>query len=116
MAVAAKTGSVQVAQVSRSSSGDGTAVVAGVANKRIRVVGFALTAVGAVVASWKASAGAPDQDRLVSPMPMIAGQAQWLIGDQTLSESVLELPAGAGLMLNLDAAVAVSGAVFYALV
>jgi hypothetical protein len=115
-----KTSSVLGASVSRSSSGDGSAVVAAPgAGKRIRVVAFALQAVSPVVVLWKSGtsgvwAGADGPAAI--PLPAAPAGAHQ-VGDENLLDSVLpDVAENTGLFLNLGAAVSVSGAVFYRVV
>jgi hypothetical protein len=105
-----------VAAVSRSTIGDGSAIVAGVANKQIRVVAFIVSAASGVVAYFKPSAGNWSEP-VFGAIGMAAAPTSYFMLGENFQDGVLpDLPAGAGLMLNLDAAVSVTGTVIYRLI
>jgi hypothetical protein len=93
----------QFAVISTAASGD-TTLVAAVAGARIGLVGFFIVASGAV--NLKLKGGATD---LTGPMACVSGKP--LTDVSRVSE--LETAAGQPLVLNLSAAVQVSGALVY---
>ena len=105
-----------VATVNRSTSGDGTAVVAGQVGKSIRVVSFVLNAASGVVGYFKPSAGTFPA-AMFDPMSLTATGPAYLAGDAHFQDGVMpDLPPGADLLLNLSGSVAVTGVIVYKLV
>jgi hypothetical protein len=96
------------AVINRSTSGNGTALVAGVAGKRIYVYGYKRIAGGTVNAKFQSGDGTTQVD-LEGACPLVANS-----GDSAWSQEVMfNLPVGKGLYLNLSGNVQVSGHLRY---
>ncbi len=103
--------SVKYAVVNATASGDNT-VIAAVAGKKLRVVGYSTASAGTVTVKWKSGASVD----LSGPMPMVAaGSGQGVLGSGTYMAEygVLETDVGLALVLNLSAAVVVGGHLVY---
>lgn len=97
---------VKYAPVSASTSGNNT-IVAAVAGKELRVLGFMLVAAGAVTVQWQSGAGGT---ALSGVMSLAANGAI----DSGISEvGIFETAVGALLNLSLGGAVSVGGYVIY---
>lgn len=102
----------QTAKISCSASG-GNQIVAGVTNRRIRVLGFVLTFSAAVNAKWQD--GTTDVTGLLygvgtAPPPVVAPVAPPIVGSAVYW---FQTSQGADLTLNLSGNVAVGGHVVY---
>lgn len=102
---------MKYAPISCSSSGDNE-IVAAVAGKRIRVVGYVLSFGGTVNAKWRSATtdlsgliyGAATVNAQAAPMPK---------GERGGQAGHMETAPGAALNLNLSGATAVGGHIAY---
>lgn len=94
------------AVVSAAGAGDNT-IVAAIAGRQIKVASYVLVATGAVVATWKSGAASA----ISGAMSLAANGGISEPGEA--SSHVLETVAGQALVLNLGAAVQVSGHLMY---
>jgi hypothetical protein len=99
--------SIQSAPIDTAVSGDNT-IVGAVAGKKIRVLSYVLVGGGAVNARWKSGA-----NNRSGPLPLAANSS---VAPPAGSAFLFETNAGEALILNLSAAVQVSGHVSYAVV
>lgn len=99
----------QFAAIAAASSGDNT-LVAAVAGKKIRVLGFFMVAAGTVTARFESAAGGA---ALTGQMPLAANTT---VGPGYNPLGWFETVAGQLLNLELSGATAVAGAVTYVLV
>jgi len=99
------------ATISRATSGNGTAVVAGIAGKRIYIYGLLVQAAGTANVKLRYSSDGAAFTDLTGPLPEVANSG---FERSTSTVPYYILPAGAGLYVNSDAAVQVSGDVQYA--
>lgn len=103
--------SVKYAVINSSTLGDNT-VVAAVAGKKIRVVGYTTASAGTVTVTWKSGAATS----ISGPMPMVAAGDSIGIGSSgtyMAEYGVMETGVSQALVLNLSAAVAVGGHLVY---
>ena len=96
----------QFAAISAAATPNNT-VVAAVAGKKIRVLGFMLVGAGAVVAKFQSGAGGTD---LTGAMTLAAGTS---IGVPPFSTGLFETAVATLLNLNLSGAIQVSGFLVY---
>lgn len=88
--------------INRATSGDGTAVVAAVPTKKIRVTQYTLVCAGSVTVTWKSATAGP----ITGAMPFGASGG---VSTPEAPRGLFETVAGEGLVLNLGGAVQVSG-------
>jgi hypothetical protein len=93
--------------ISYNTSGNQTVLAAPAANKFIRVLGYVLNAAGAVNVRWS---GSPTAGNTTGAMDLAAA------GSTISSDLGFDLSPGDSLVLNLSAAVQVSGHVSYTIV
>lgn len=98
------------AKIDRATSGNGTAVVAAVAGKKIKVYGYVFQSAGTVDVKWQSGDGTTQTD-LTGAMSQVANSG---VSHSSGRDPCFILPAGKGLYLNLSGAVQVSGHVSYA--
>lgn len=102
--------SVKYAVINASTLGSNT-VVAGVTNKKIRVIGYTMSAAGAVAATWKANA-----TNISGPITMATGvpvQGVYGGGTQMAEWGIMETSVGDPLVLSLGSAVQIGGHLVY---
>lgn len=97
---------LKFASISAATSGDNT-VVAAVTGSRIKVVSYVLVAAGLVTVKWKSGAATD----LSGAMSLAANGGVAIPGQP--SSHIAQTAAGQALVLNLSAAVQVSGHVAY---
>lgn len=98
---------IKFVRINASSSGDNT-IVAAVATKKIRVLGYAMVATGTVTALFQDSAGSPV---IFGGFDLIANSGVSYAGG--LLAPAFDTAAGNGLEINLSAGVAVKGHLTY---
>lgn len=97
------------AVINRATSGNGTAVIAAVSGKTLRIYGYVFQAAGTVNAKFQSGDGTTQVD-LTGAMPQVANSG---VSHSSGRDPCFIVPAGKGFYLNLDAAVQVSGHVSY---
>jgi hypothetical protein len=104
------------AVINVSTMGDNI-IVAGVANKLIRVIGYSLSAYGAVGITWKAGTAAAGSN-VAMEGPLNASASGWgqVRDPNPNAEPLFTTSAGDALNLNLSAGVQVTGSVQYSFI
>ncbi len=95
---------VKFAPIDRATAGDGTAIVAAVATRKIRVLSYDLIAAGTVTATWKSAATALSGAKSLSLSTGVS---------KSHAKGVLQGGVNEPLYLNLGGAVQVSGELSY---
>jgi hypothetical protein len=99
---------LQFASISASSSGDNT-VVSADATRRIRVLSYVVVSAGTVNVAWKSGAGTS----LSGAMPLVANTGVASPIGTPSGGWLLETATNQALVLNLSAAIAVTGHLSY---
>lgn len=97
------------AVINAATSGAGNTIVAAVAGKQIRVVGYVLNALTAVTAQWHSNTTALSG-------PIALGATGTLTCENDYQDGHMETVAGEALKLTLGGAVQVSGHIVYRLI
>lgn len=116
-----RVGPIQFASISRNTSGDGSAIVAGVAGKAIRLVGYVLQAPATPALCFLKGGSGATAPALSKALPVPVAPSSILVLPEAgpwvgAGELASDGPAGAGLFLNLDSAVQINGVVLYQLI